>query len=110
MNTGSLFSPGFLSRIILPHAWNYLNGCYSSTHPALKRNSALGSAWVAQMVKCWTLDFGLGDDLSVHEIEPHTGLCTGSVEPAWDSLSLSYSLSLSAPPLLAFSLSFHLSK
>ena len=58
-------------------------------------------AWVAQLVKHLTLDFGSGHDLRVHEIEPHIRLCTDSTEPAWDSLSLSlcpspaYSLSLS---------------
>ena len=35
-----------------------------------------------------TLGFGLGHDLTVRRIEPHVGLCTGSEEPAWDSLSL----------------------
>ena len=29
-----------------------------------------------------------------HEFEPHTGLCTASTEPAWDSLSLPFSLRL----------------
>ena len=49
--------------------------------------------WVAQSVKCLTLNFGSGRDLVVHEIEPHLELCTDNVEPAWDSLSLT-----SAPP------------
>ena len=30
-------------------------------------------------------------------MEPHVGLCTGSVEPAWDPLSVSVSLPLSLP-------------
>ena len=42
-------------------------------------------AWVAQLVKRLTLDFGSGHDLAVHEIEPLVEL---SPEPAWDSLSL----------------------
>ena len=51
-------------------------------------------AWVAQLVKHPTLDFGLGHDFMVHEFEPCIGLCADSVEPAWDS----FSLSLSLPP------------
>ena len=51
---------------------------------------------VAQSVECPTLDFSSGHDLVVREFEPHVGLCTDSVGPAWDSLSPS----LSAPPLL----------
>ena len=42
---------------------------------------------MAQSVKCLTLDFGSGYDLTVCEFEPHMGLCTDSMEPAWDSLS-----------------------
>ena len=34
-----------------------------------------------------TLDFGSGHDFTVCETEPRVGLCTDSVEPAWDSLS-----------------------
>ena len=45
--------------------------------------------WVVQLVKHLTLDFGSGHDLAVHEIEPCIGLCTDSVETAWDSLSSS---------------------
>ena len=52
---------------------------------------------MAQLVKHLTLDFSSGHDLMVHEFEPCIGLCDGSAEPAWDSLSPS----LSAPPLLA---------
>ena len=40
---------------------------------------------MAQSVKCPTLDFSSGHDLTVHGIQPHVGLCTVS---AWDSLSL----------------------
>ena len=52
---------------------------------------------MAQLVKCPTLDFGLGRDLTVLEFKPHTGLCADGMEPAWDSLS--------PFPLLALSLS-----
>ena len=44
-------------------------------------------AWMAQLVKRPTLDFGSGHDLMVGD--------AGSMDPAWDSLSLSLSLSLS---------------
>ena len=48
----------------------------------------MGGTWVAQSIKCLTLGFSSGHDLTVHKIEPHIGLCTVSMEPAWDSLSL----------------------
>ena len=51
---------------------------------------------MAQSVKRLTLDFGSGRDLRVNGIEPHVGLCAGSMEPAWDSLAPS----VFAPPLL----------
>ena len=54
---------------------------------------------MAQSVKHLTLGFGSGRDLVVPGIEPHIGLCAGSPDPAWDSLSNS------AAPLLALSLS-----
>ena len=47
--------------------------------------------WVAQSVKHLTSDFGSGHDLTIRGIELHVGLCTDSVEPAWDSLSPSLS-------------------
>ena len=58
---------------------------------------------MAQSVKCLTLDFCSGHDLSVCGIEPYTGLCTDSAEPALDSLSppsLPLSFSLCPPPLV----------
>ena len=54
---------------------------------------------MAQSVKLPTLDFSSGHDLMVPEIEPRVGLCADSVEPGWDSVSLS----LSAPPLFSLS-------
>ena len=67
-------------------------------------------AWVAQSVKHLTLDFGSGHDLMVPEFKPRIGLRAENVEAAWDSLSLSPSLS--APPLLSLvlALSLFLSK
>ena len=56
---------------------------------------------MAQSVKHLTLDFGLGHDFMVHEFELCVGLWAESVEPTWDSLSLS----LSVPPPLSLSLS-----
>ena len=38
--------------------------------------------WVAQLVKCLTLDIDSGHDLTVREIEPHVGLRSGRTEPA----------------------------
>ena len=58
---------------------------------------ACRSTWVAQSVKCPTLDFSSDHDLPVQVIEPHVGLCTDSVEPAWDSLPLSLSLCPHSP-------------
>ena len=52
---------------------------------------------MAQSVKQLNLDFGSGHDLTVCEFEPWAGLHAGSVEPAWDSVSLPRSLSLSLP-------------
>ena len=57
---------------------------------------ALGYIFLS--VKCLTLHFSSGHDLTVHEIEPRVGLCANSAEPAWDSLSLSLSLLLSLSP------------
>ena len=66
---------------------------------------------MAQSVERPTLDFGLGHDLKVCEFEPHIWLCADSMEPAWDSFSLSLSLSpfLSSPPPLILFLSLSLS-
>ena len=38
-------------------------------------------AWVAQLVKCPTLDFSSGHHLMVHEIKPHIRLYADSTEP-----------------------------
>ena len=53
-----------------------------------------GGAWVAQSVKHLALYFGSDHDFMVRGFEPHIGLCTGSAEPAWDSLSVPFSLPL----------------
>ena len=53
---------------------------------------------MAQSVERLTLDFSSGHNFMVRGIEPCVRLYADSVEPPWDTLSLS--LSLSAPPLL----------
>ena len=70
-------------------------------HPFMIKNH--WGTWVAQSVKSLILDFSLGYDLTICGIEPYVGLCTGSVEHAWDSLSPS--LSLSPVHILALPLS-----
>ena len=64
----------------------------------MKNNKSRGS-WVAQSIEHPSLDFSSGQDLTVHEIEPH--IVTVSTQPAWDSLSPSHS----TPPLLTHTLS-----
>ena len=57
-------------------------------------------AWVAQLVERLTLHLA-GRDLTIHEFEPHVGLCA-ALTAAWDSLSLPFSVPSStcvcAPP------------
>ena len=60
------------------------------------------ATWGAQLAKHLILDFDSGHDLTVHKFKPCIGLCSDSMEPAWDSLSPT----LSVPPLLVLSLSF----
>ena len=43
---------------------------------------------MAQSAECPTLGFGSGRDVTVCGLEPRVGLCTDSLEPAWDSLPL----------------------
>ena len=71
-------------------------------HTELRGLENAQGAWVAQLVKCQTLDFSSGHDLMVCEIESQAWLCTGSVEPAWDFDSRP---PLPAPLLLSLSLS-----
>ena len=63
-------------------------------------------AWVAESIKCPSLDFGSGRGLTVHEFEPKIGLCADSMESASDSLSPFPS----APPLLVLSHSQKINK
>ena len=64
------------------------------TNPEGMKGSHMRGTWVAQSAKCPILGFGSGHDLAVREFEPRAGLLTDSVEPAWDSLSLSLSLKI----------------
>ena len=50
---------------------------------------------VAKWVDHPTLDLNLGHDLPVCGFKSHIGLCTDSMDPAWDSVSLFLCLSLS---------------
>ena len=56
------------------------------TQYPLKRENTW-STWVAQSVKCLTVAFSSGHDLTVYEFEPHIWLCADITESAWDSLS-----------------------
>ena len=56
--------------------------------PLLFELKSIRGTWVVQLVKHPALDFGSGHDLSVHEIEPHSGLCIDGAEPARGSLFL----------------------
>ena len=61
---------------------------------------------MAQLVKCPTLDFGSGVDLTVGAFDPRVGLSAINMEPILDPLCLSVCPS----PALALSLSLSLSK
>ena len=67
-------------------------------------------AWVAQSVKCLTLDFCSGHDLTVHEFEPCIRLYADREEPAWDSLSPTLSLLLPSLHTLFQKISINLKK
>ena len=63
-------------------------------------------SWVAQSVKCPTLDLGSGHDLKASGFT-HVGLHADGAEPVWDSLSL---LSLCPSPMLTLLVSLYLKK
>ena len=75
-----------------------------------KLRNRLKGTWVTQLVKGPTLGFGAGHELTVHEFEPHIGLCSDSVEPAWDSLSPSLPLSSFLSLSLSLSLKINIIK
>ena len=68
-----------------------------------------GGAWVAQLAKHLTLDFGSGHDLMVHGFEPCDALCADSSEPG-ACLGFCVFLSLCPSPTHARSLSLSLSQ
>ena len=53
---------------------------------------------MAQLVKCLTLGFDSGHDLTVRGFKPCIGPCADNMDPAWDSVSPP----LPDPPLLAW--------
>ena len=53
----------------------------------LEEKGTLEGARGAQSVKCLSLDFGSGHDLTVLEFEPRIRLCADSAEAARDSRS-----------------------
>ena len=72
----------------------------------LNNEKVTGGARVAQLVKCLTLAFGSGNDLTFCGFKPHIRLCADSQEPAQDSRSPSPCPS----PSFILSLSLSLSK
>ena len=63
---------------------------YPTNYRANSRVLFFGGTWVAQSVKCQTLSFGSGHDLTVGEFQPYLALCASDMEPTWDSLSPSF--------------------
>ena len=57
--------------------------------------------WVAQSVKCLTLDFSSTHGLTVRGLEPCIRLCADGMEGAWDSLCASLSLPFFCSPSLS---------
>ena len=96
-----------------PMAW-YLNEVakiiFFSLTLLFNKCIEMRGAWVAQSVRHPIFDLGSGHDLTVREFKPCVGLCTDSVEPAWDSLSPFLSAPCLLPSCLSFSLSLSLSK
>ena len=58
----------------------------------LKDQLTYRGTWVAQLGKQPTLGVGSVHDLTVRELEPHTGLCAQGTEPALNPVSLSLPL------------------
>ena len=77
------------------HSSNILGGALPGS--SLSLEFCRGAWWLTEL-SVPTLGFRSGHDVMVHAIEPQIGLHADSVESAWDSLSLSLSLSL---PFLA---------
>ena len=56
------------------------------------RRKHFTGTWVTQLTKLLTLGWGSGHELEVCGFKHLVRLCTGSVEPPWDSFSLSLPL------------------
>ena len=84
-------------QVLIPGSWD--QAPRQAPHGAWNLLKILSwGAWVAQLVKHLTLDFGSGCDVTVHEFEPHVRLTVQSLLGI-----LSLTLSLCPPPLLAYS-------
>ena len=96
-----LFSYQFgLYHLTLLHQGTVFPGGPVSAVVLSERQREKGT-WVAQSVKCLSLDFGSGHDFMVHDIEPQDGLCVDS-----GGACLRFSLPLSLPsPTHSLSLS-----
>ena len=64
---------------------------YQLTYIVMYKTCNFRGTWVVQSVEHPALDFGSSHDLMVCGFKPLIGLGADSVEPAWDSLSLSLS-------------------
>ena len=101
-----------MTFILQEWGWEMSHSYYPiSTHPEKMISASFWTfikmgapgRWVVQSVKHPMLDFSSGHDLAVLWVQPLIRLCTGSIEPPWDSLSPS--VSASPTPVLSVSLS-----
>ena len=69
------------------------SSCPCQSFDTFLKNADAWGAWVAQLVKCPTLDFSSGHDLTVVRSSPTLGSML-SMGPAWDPLSPSRSAPL----------------
>ena len=82
------------------------SNCTARYLPKGCKNTDLRDVWVAQSVKCLTLDFSADHGHVVCGIKPHVGLHADSMDPTWDSLSLS----LCPSPVLSLKINKHFFK
>ena len=74
------------------------------------KNESSRGAWVAQSVKCLTLDFSSVMISRFIEFEPHVGLRAENAKTAWDSLSPSLCLCPTPVRVVSRSLRINLKK
>ena len=82
----------------MSHLWPSCPSAISTLHQActpFKKTESVRGTWVAPLVEHLTLGFGSSHDLAVCGVKSSVGLCTDSTESVWDSLSPSFSDSLS---------------